>query len=325
MIIKDKKSLTRRSKELMKRIVESVQELVGSTPLLKLKRYGAKHGFTAEVYGKLEYLNPTGSVKDRAALSMIEEAEALGILQKNSVLIEATSGNTGIALAAMGVSKGYRVILTMPDTMSQERRSLLSAYGAELILTEGSLGMQGAVDKAVELEQTIYNAVIMKQFENLHNAQAHKNTAQELLTALEGKIDVLIAGIGTGGTITGTGMYLRQEIPSLEIIAVEPADSPLLSQGKAGGHKLQGIGANFVPKLLDITIYNRVFTVTTEEAFTSGADFAKTEGILLGISSGAVLSVAKHLATDSAYVGKNIVVILPDSGDRYLSSPMYQG
>lgn len=308
----------------MKQVVESVQELVGGTPLLKLKRYGAKHGFVAEVYGKLEYLNPTGSVKDRAALSMIEKAEELGVLQKNSVLIEATSGNTGIALAAMGVSKGYRVILTMPETMSQERRSLLAAYGAELILTEGSLGMQGAVDKARELEETIENAVIMKQFENLHNAEAHKSTAKELLTALDGQIDVLIAGIGTGGTITGTGMYLRQEIPSLEIIAVEPADSPLLSQGKAGGHKLQGIGANFVPKLLDTTVYNKVFTATTEDSFSSGADFAKTEGILLGISSGAVLSVAKQIARDSAYEGKNIVVILPDSGDRYLSSPMYQ-
>lgn len=308
----------------MNKAYENIQSLVGNTPLLKLNRYGAKHGFSASVFAKLEYLNPAGSVKDRAALGMIRQAQEAGILTENSVIVEPTSGNTGIGLAAMAVSQGYRVILTMPDTMSQERRTLLSAYGAELVLTEGKLGMQGAVDKANELAETMDNAIILGQFDNKSNAHAHyTTTGPEIWDALDGNIDVFIAGIGTGGTITGAGNYLKEKNSNIEIIAVEPADSPLLSQGKASGHKLQGMGANFVPQILDKTVYSRILTATTEEAFQAGADIAKTEGTLVGISSGAVLSAAKKVATDPAYAGKNIVVILPDSGDRYLSSPMF--
>lgn len=308
----------------MNHVAENIQSLVGGTPLLKLNRYGTKHNFVANVFAKLEYLNPAGSVKDRAALGMIKKAQEEGILNENSVIIEPTSGNTGIGLAAMAVSQGYRVILTMPDTMSQERRTLLSAYGAELVLTEGKLGMQGAVDKANELAKKMENGVILGQFDNEANAHAHySTTGPEIWEALNGNVDVLIAGIGTGGTITGTGNFFKEKNTSIEIIAVEPADSPLLSQGKASGHKLQGMGANFVPKILDKTVYHRILTATTEEAFEAGAEIAKTEGTLVGISSGAVLSVAKKVATDPAYEGKNIVVILPDSGDRYLSSPMF--
>lgn len=309
---------------IMNKTYENIQSLVGSTPLLKLNRYGKKHNFTAQVYAKLEYLNPAGSVKDRAALNMIRDGEQKGILNENSVIIEPTSGNTGIGLAAMAVSRGYRVILTMPDTMSQERRTLLSVYGAELVLTEGKLGMQGAVDKAEELAQTIDNAIILGQFDNKANTQAHySTTGPEIWEALDGQIDVFIAGIGTGGTISGTGAYLKEKNPNIEIIAVEPADSPLLSQGQASSHKLQGMGANFVPNILNKTIYSRILTATTEEAFRAGADIVKTEGTLVGISSGAILSAAEKIAKDPAYAGKNIVIILPDSGDRYLSSPMF--
>lgn len=308
----------------MNHVTENIQSLVGGTPLLKLNRFGQKHGFSANVFAKLEYLNPAGSVKDRAALGMIRKAQEEGILNENSVIIEPTSGNTGIGLAAMAVSQGYRVILTMPDTMSQERRTLLSAYGAELVLTEGKLGMQGAVDKANDLAKTMKNAIILGQFDNQANAHAHyTTTGPEIWEALDGKVDVFIAGIGTGGTITGTGKFFREKNDTVEIIAVEPADSPLLSQGKASGHKLQGMGANFVPEILDKSVFHRILTVTTEEAFDAGADIAKTEGTLVGISSGAVLSVAKKVATDPSYAGKNIVVLLPDSGDRYLSSPMF--
>lgn len=308
----------------MNKVYENIQSLVGQTPLLKLNRYGAKHGFQANVFAKLEYLNPAGSVKDRAALGMIRQAQESGVLKENSVIIEPTSGNTGIGLAAMAVSQGYRVILTMPDTMTQERRTLLSVYGAELVLTEGKLGMKGAVDKANELAETIENAVILGQFDNDYNAKAHyATTGPEIWNDLDGNVDVFIAGIGTGGTITGAGGFLKQQNPNIEIIAVEPADSPLLSEGKASGHKLQGLGANFVPGILDTTVYNRILTASTEEAFQAGADVVKTEGTLVGISSGAVLAMAKKVATDPAYAGKNIVVVFPDSGDRYLSSPMF--
>lgn len=308
----------------MKQVYETIQDLVGNTPLLKLNRFGRKHEFVGNVYAKLEYLNPAGSIKDRAALGMIESAKRQGSLPDNAVIIEATSGNTGIGLAAMAVSQGYRVILTMPDTMSQERRTLLSAYGAELVLTDGTLGMKGAVDKAIALSEELENGIILGQFENDHNAHSHYlTTGPEIWDALDGKVDVLVAGIGTGGTITGVGRYLTEKNPNIEIIAVEPADSPLLSQGKAGGHKLQGMGANFVPKILDKTIYSKIMTATTEDAFRYGAEIAKTEGTLVGISSGAALSVASKIASDSAYDGKNIVVIFPDSGDRYLSSPMF--
>lgn len=308
----------------MNKVYENIQSLVGQTPLLKLNRYGAKHGFQANVFAKLEYLNPAGSVKDRAALGMIRQAQESGVLKENSVIIEPTSGNTGIGLAAMAVSQGYRVILTMPDTMTQERRTLLSVYGAELVLTEGKLGMKGAVDKANELAETIENTVILGQFDNDYNAKAHyATTGPEIWNDLDGNVDVFIAGIGTGGTITGAGGFLKQQNPNIEIIAVEPADSPLLSEGKASGHKLQGLGANFVPGILDTTVYNRILTASTEEAFQAGADVVKTEGTLVGISSGAVLAMAKKVATDPAYAGKNIVVVFPDSGDRYLSSPMF--
>lgn len=305
-------------------IYNNIRELVGSTPLLQLHRFGEIHQFQGNVFAKLEFFNPTGSVKDRAALSMLDCAVKEGKITKESIIIEATSGNTGIGLASMAVSQGYRVILTMPDTMSVERRNLLSAYGAELVLTEGKLGMQGAVDKAKELEATLDNAIILGQFENQANVNAHYNsTGPEIWADLNGNVDVLVAGIGTGGTISGTGKFLKEKNPKMEIIAVEPADSPLLSQGKTGGHKLQGMGPNFIPSILDTHIYDQIFTVTTEDAFETGAAFAKIEGALVGISSGAALSVAKKLAVLPEYKEKNIVVILPDSGDRYLSSPMF--
>lgn len=304
--------------------VKNIQELVGNTPLLQLNHLSKVHALQGNLFAKLEYLNPTGSVKDRAALSMIQEAEKQGKLTKDSVIIEATSGNTGIGIAAMAVSQGYRVILTMPDTMSVERRNLLAAYGAELVLTKGKLGMQGAVDKAKELEQTLENGIILGQFDNIANADAHyHSTGPELWDALDGEVDVFIAGIGTGGTITGTSRFLKEKNPQMKVIAVEPSDSPLLSQGKTGGHKLQGMGPNFIPNILDKSVIDEIYTVTTEEAFESGAEIAKTEGILVGISSGAVLSVGKKVALLPEYKDKNIVVLLPDSGDRYLSSPMF--
>lgn len=307
-------------------IYQNIQDLVGETPLLRLNRFEKKHELLANLYGKLEYLNPAGSVKDRAALSMIREAEESGKLTLDTVIVEATSGNTGIGLAAMAVSQGYRVILTMPDTMSSERRSLLKAYGAELELTEGKLGMQGAVDKAKELVKTLPKAVMLGQFTNQTNAESHyQGTGPEIWADLNGKIDVFVAGIGTGGTITGVGRFLKEKNKEVEIIAVEPSDSPLLSEGCTGGHKLQGMGPNFVPEILDTTIFDQILTVTAEEAFENGADLVKTEGTLVGISSGAALAVGKKLALNPAYQGKNIVVMLPDSGDRYLSSPMFVG
>lgn len=310
----------------MNNVYNNIQDIVGDTPLLKLNRYGEKHNFSSSVYAKLECLNPAGSIKDRAALSMIQDAQAKGLLTKDSVIVEPTSGNTGIGLAAMAVSQGYRVVLTMPETMSQERRTMLAAYGAELVLTSGKLGMQGAVDKANELVAADPNAIMLGQFDNQANADAHyRTTGPELWKALDGKIDVFVCGVGTGGTISGTGAYLKEKNPAIEVVAVEPADSPLLSTGNAGPHKLQGLGANFIPTLLNQKIYDKIITATTEEAFQAGADIARTEGTFVGISSGAALSAVKKLATDPAYAGKNIVVILPDSGDRYLSSPMVTG
>lgn len=307
-------------------IAENIQALVGQTPLLKLNRFSAKHQLSASLYGKLEYLNPAGSTKDRAALFMIQDAQSRGLLHPDSILVEPTSGNTGIGLAAMGVSQGYRVILTMPETMSQERRTMLAAYGAELVLTPGNLGMQGAVDRANELVAENPKAIQLGQFENQANAQAHyATTGPELWQALEGKLDFLVCGIGTGGTITGTGRYLKEQNPQIQVVAVEPAASPLLSQGTAGPHPLQGIGANFIPSLLDQTIYDRILTVSQEDAFATGAQLARLEGTLVGISSGAALWAGKVLAKDPQNAGKHIVVILPDSGDRYLSSPLFQG
>lgn len=308
----------------MSKIYENIQELVGNTPLLHLNRFGAKHNFCAEVYGKLESFNPGGSIKDRAALSMLEDAKKQGRLTPDSVIIESTSGNTGIGLAAMAISQGYRVIITMPDTMSVERRTLLSAYGAELVLTDGALGMQGSVDKAKELEQELDGGIILGQFENEANPDSHyQTTGPEIWEDLEGKVDIFVAGVGTGGTLTGTAKYLKEKNPDVLIVAAEPADSPMLSQGKPGPHKLQGMGPNFIPAVLDKSYIDEIFPVTTEEAFETGADLVRTEGTLVGISSGAILSVAKKLAVDPKHKGKNIVVMLPDSGDRYLSSPMF--
>ena len=309
----------------MNKVVESALELVGETPLLKLNRFAEKIGVVnANLYGKLEYLNPTGSVKDRAALAMIKDAEEKGILKEGSVIIEPTSGNTGIGLAAVAAVKGYRAILTLPDTMSVERRNLLRAYGAELVLTEGSKGMKGAIAKAEELRDEIEGAVILGQFTNAANPAIHKRTTgPEIWEQTGGKVDIFVAGVGTGGTITGVGEYLKVQNPTVQIVAVEPADSPVLSRGGAGPHKIQGIGAGFVPVILNREIYDEVLSIENEDAFEYGRVFARSEGILVGISSGAVLKAAVELAKRPENQGKNIVVLLPDSGDRYLSTALF--
>lgn len=309
----------------MSKIAESALELVGATPLLKLNRFAEKAGaVNANIYGKLEYLNPTGSVKDRAALAMIKDAEEKGILKEGSVIIEPTSGNTGIGLAAVAAVKGYRAILTLPDTMSVERRNLLHAYGAELVLTEGSKGMKGAIAKAEELRDEIEGAVILGQFTNAANPAIHKRTTgPEIWEQTGGKVDIFVAGVGTGGTITGVGEYLKEQNPAVQIVAVEPADSPVLSKGVAGPHKIQGIGAGFVPVILNTEVYDEVLSVENEDAFEYGRVFARSEGILVGISSGAVLKAAVELAKRPENQGKNIVVLLPDSGDRYLSTALF--
>ena len=309
----------------MNKVVESALELVGETPLLKLNRFAEKIGVVnANLYGKLEYLNPTGSVKDRAALAMIKDAEEKGILKEGSVIIEPTSGNTGIGLAAVAAVKGYRAILTLPDTMSVERRNLLRAYGAELVLTEGSKGMKGAIAKAEELRDEIEGAVILGQFTNAANPAIHKRTTgPEIWEQTGGKVDIFVAGVGTGGTITGVGEYLKEQNPMVQIVAVEPADSPVLSRGVAGPHKIQGIGAGFVPVILNREIYDEVLSIENEDAFEYGRVFARSEGILVGISSGAVLKAAVELAKRPENQGKNIVVLLPDSGDRYLSTALF--
>ncbi|MCR5343677.1 MAG: cysteine synthase A [Butyrivibrio sp.] len=309
----------------MAQIKESSLELIGNTPILKLNGYSKKAGVTnATLLAKLEYLNPAGSVKDRIALAMIEEAEKSGKLKPGATIIEPTSGNTGIGLAAVAAAKGYKAILTLPDTMSVERRNLLKAYGAELVLTEGAKGMKGAIAKAEELEKEIEGAIILGQFVNPANPAAHKaTTGPEIWEQTDGKVDVFIAGVGTGGTITGVGEYLKEKNPDVKVIAVEPATSPVLSKGTAGAHKIQGIGAGFVPVVLDTKIFDEVIAIENEDAFTEGRKFALSEGILVGISSGAALKAATIIAEREEYKGKNIVVLLPDSGDRYLSTPLF--
>ena len=306
-------------------IKESASELIGGTPILKLNRYMEKSGISnATILAKLEYLNPAGSVKDRIALSMIEDAEAKGILKSGATIIEPTSGNTGIGLAAVAAAKGYKTILTLPDTMSVERRNLLGAYGAELVLTEGAKGMKGAIEKAEELKNSIPGAVILGQFVNPANPAVHKaTTGPEIWEQTEGKIDIFVAGVGTGGTITGVGEYLKEQNPDIKIVAVEPATSPVLSKGTAGAHKIQGIGAGFVPEVLNTKVYDEVITIENDDAFVEGKTFAVSEGILVGISSGAALKAATILAARPENKGKTIVVLLPDSGDRYLSTPLF--
>lgn len=306
-------------------IKESAVELIGGTPILKISRYGAAEGVEGvTLLAKLEYLNPAGSVKDRIALSMIEDAEEKGILKPGATIIEPTSGNTGIGLAAVAAAKGYKTILTLPDTMSVERRNLLKAYGAELVLTEGAKGMRGAIEKADELKDTIEGSVILGQFVNPANPKVHKETTgPEIWEQTDGTVDIFVAGVGTGGTVTGVGAYLKEKNPNVQIVAVEPASSPVLSGGKPGPHKIQGIGAGFVPEVLNTAIYDEVITVENEDAFKEGKSFAVTEGILVGISSGAALKAAKLVAERPENKGKTIVVLLPDSGDRYLSTPLF--
>lgn len=309
----------------MSKVVNSSIELIGGTPLLKLNRYAAKANMAeATILAKLEYLNPAGSVKDRIALAMIEDAEKKGILKEGSTIIEPTSGNTGIGLAAIAAAKGYRAILTLPDTMSVERRNLLKAYGAELVLTEGAKGMKGAIAKAEELKEEISGAVILGQFVNPANPAVHRaTTGPEIWEQTEGKIDIFVAGVGTGGTITGVGEYLKEKNPNVKIVAVEPAGSPVLSTGTPGAHKIQGIGAGFVPDVLNTKIYDEIITIENDDAFAEGRNFAVSEGILVGISSGAALKAATILATRPENKGKTIVALLPDSGDRYLSTPLF--
>lgn len=308
----------------MKQVKKSAMELIGHTPLLELCNYERKYGLKAHVVAKLEYLNPAGSVKDRAALYMILDAEESGRLKPGATIIEPTSGNTGIGLASIAAMKGYRTVLTMPETMSLERRQLLAAYGAEIVLTEGAKGMEGAIAKAEELQREIPDSVIMGQFENPANARAHLcTTGPEIWGDLEGDVDVFVAGIGSGGTITGVGEYLKSKNPDVKIVAVEPMGSPFLSEGKKGPHGLQGIGAGFKPDLLDDKIYDEIITVEDEDAYQAGRDMAKTEGVLVGISSGAALWAAAQIAQRPGMEGKTIVVLLPDTGDRYLSTPLF--
>ncbi len=309
----------------MSKIVESSLELIGNTPLLKVSRYAKKAGATdATILAKLEYFNPAGSVKDRVALAMIEDAEKKGILKPGATIIEPTSGNTGIGLAAVATAKGYRAILTLPDTMSVERRNLLAAYGAELVLTEGAKGMKGAIAKAEELKEATPGAVILGQFVNPANPAVHKaTTGPEIWEQTDGKVDIFVAGVGTGGTVTGVGEYLKEKNPNIQIVAVEPATSPVLSKGTPGAHKIQGIGAGFVPEVLNTKIYDEVITIENEDAFTEGRAFARTEGVLVGISSGAALKAATILAARPENKGKTIVTLLPDSGDRYLSTALF--
>ena len=309
----------------MTKIYTSVDQLIGNTPLFKLNGFKKKYDLVADIYAKVEYFNATGSVKDRIARQMILDAEESGALKPGSTIIEPTSGNTGIGLSAVGTSRGYKVIIVMPDTMSVERRKLMKAYGAQLVLTEGAKGMKGAIDKADELHAEIPDSWIAGQFDNPSNWKAHYNTTgPEIEEALEGKVDILVAGVGTGGTITGTGKYLKEKNPDLKVVAVEPASSAVLSGNKSGPHKIQGLGAGFVPKVLDTDIYDEIIPVSNEDAFETGASIGKTEGILVGISSGAALYAALQLAKKEENRGKNIVVIFPDSADRYLSTGMFE-
>ena len=309
----------------MSDIKQSSLELIGGTPVLQLNGYAKKAGIKdVTIIAKLEYLNPAGSVKDRVALNMIEDAEAKGILKPGATIIEPTSGNTGIGLAAVAAAKGYRAILTLPETMSVERRNLLKAYGAEIVLTDGSKGMKGAIEKAEELHKSIPNSIIPGQFENPANPAIHKKTTgPEIWKQTDGKVDIFVAGVGTGGTITGVGEYLKEQNPAVKVVAVEPATSPVLSKGQAGPHKIQGIGAGIVPKALNTNVYDEVIAIENDDAFAEGRAFAHSEGILVGISSGAALKAAKILAERPENKGKTIVVLLPDSGDRYLSTPLF--
>lgn len=309
----------------MAKIYKSTEDLIGNTPLIQVSNIKKELGFQAEILAKLEYLNPAGSVKDRAAREMIRDAEERGILKEGSVIIEPTSGNTGIGLAALAAVKGYCVVLTMPETMSVERQNILKAYGAEIVLTEGARGMQGAIDRAEELAKEIPGSFIAGQFVNQANAEAHrKTTGPEIWRDTDGKVDIFVAGVGTGGTITGTGEYLKSQNPKIQIVAVEPSDSPVLSRGTAGAHKLQGIGAGFVPEVLNTEIYDEVMTVEAEEAYSAARLLARKEGFLVGISSGAAFHAATVLACRPENKGKTIVVLLPDSGDRYYSTPLFQ-
>ncbi len=308
----------------MSKIYTSLSELIGRTPLLELTNYEKINGLKAKIIAKLEYFNPAGSVKDRIAKAMIEDAEEKGLLKSDSVIIEPTSGNTGIGLASVAAARGYRLILTMPETMSIERRNLLNAYGAELVLTEGSKGMKGAIEKAKELAKELPNSFIPGQFDNPANPAVHKaTTGPEIWEDTEGKLDIFVSGIGTGGTITGVGEYLKEKNPNIKIVAVEPYDSPVLSEGRSGSHKIQGIGAGFVPDVLNTKIYDEIIKVQNEDAFKAGREISKTEGLLVGISSGAALVAASELAARPENEGKTIVVILPDTGERYLSTAYF--
>ena len=302
----------------------SITELIGKTPLLKLSNYIKDNGLEADIYGKLEYFNPAGSVKDRIAKAMLDDAAEKGLLRKDSVIIEPTSGNTGIGLAAVAASRGYHVILTMPETMSVERRNLLKAYGAEIVLTEGSKGMKGAIEKANEIAAATPGSFIPSQFTNPANPAIHfKTTGPEIWADTDGKVDIFVAGVGTGGTITGVGEYLKQQNPSVKVVAVEPATSPVLSKGVAGPHKIQGIGAGFIPDTLNTSVYDEIIPVENESAFQTGKALARKEGLLVGISAGAAVYAATELARRPENKGKIIVALLPDTGDRYLSTPLF--
>ncbi len=309
----------------MARIYKSIEEMIGGTPLLQLGNYGKKHGLGANLLAKVEAINPGGSAKDRVAKRMVEDAERAGILREGATIIEPTSGNTGIGLAVMAAARGYRAIIVMPDTMSMERRLLMTAFGAELVLTEGQKGMAGAIEKAEELAKEIPDSFIPGQFDNPSNPAAHyDSTGPEIYEDTDGKVDIFVAGIGTGGTITGVGRYLKEKNPTVKIVGVEPASSPLLTKGTAGPHGLQGIGANFVPSILDRSVIDEIMTVTDEEAYETGRELARTEGLLAGISAGAAAFAAAELAKRPENAGKNIVVLLPDTGDRYLSTEMFR-
>ena len=305
-------------------IYNAITELIGKTPIMKLGRYASLKNLNAEIYAKLEYFNPAGSVKDRIALAMLNDAEEKGLLKKDSVIIEPTSGNTGIGLSAVAAARGYKITLTMPETMSVERRNLLKAYGAQLVLTDGSKGMKGAIEKANEIAEQTENSFIPSQFTNAANPAAHKaSTGPEIWEDTEGQVDIFVAGVGTGGTVTGVGEYLKSKNPNIKVVAVEPEGSPVLSQGKAGPHKIQGIGAGFVPETLNTNIYDEVIAVSNEDAFETGRLLARNEGLLVGISSGAAVYAATVLAERPENKGKKIVALLPDTGDRYLSTPMF--
>lgn len=306
------------------KVYESVDQLVGHTPLLELKRVEEAHEVSARILGKLEYFNPAGSIKDRIAKAMIDDAEAAGILKPGATIIEPTSGNTGIGLASIAAARGYQLILTMPETMSVERRNLIKAYGAKIVLTDGAKGMTGAIEKANELAAEIEGSFIPGQFINPANPAIHKaTTGPEIWQDTDGTVDILVAGVGTGGTLTGIGQYLKEQNPEVKLVAVEPSDSPVLSEGRAGSHKIQGIGAGFVPEVLDITLYDEVITVESDDAFAIGREIGREEGVLVGISSGAAVWAALELAKRPENEGKTIVAILPDTGERYLSTPMF--